>query len=155
MQRASIDAVDRAVDCVTVKRPLSAVLRVDTVALDHYELARGDSFAYGYHRHADQEEVFVVQRGTVTFETEDDDVAVGPGQAIRFAPGKFQRGTNRGDERVVALAIGAPRDGGGSTILRHCPDWGERTDTAIEWTDVGDTTVTICLECGAETDRFT
>jgi len=69
-----------------VKRPLSNELDADDVAVNYYELAPGDSFGFGYHRHADQEEVFHVQRGTVTFETEDGDVDVSAGEAIRFAP---------------------------------------------------------------------
>ncbi len=54
--------------------------------------------------------MFLVQSGTATFETEDGDVRVGAGEASRFAPGEWQRGHNEGDERVVALALGAPQE---------------------------------------------
>jgi len=52
--------------------------------------------------------VFYVLSGTATFETEAGEVTVDAGEAIRFVPGEFQQGSNRGDERVVALAPGAP-----------------------------------------------
>lgn len=155
MERVDVDAVDRVPDSATVKRPLTGALGATDLALNRYELAPGDSFAYGYHRHSSQEEVFVIERGTVTFETEAGDVEVAAGEAVRFAPGEFQQGVNRGDERVVALAIGAPQDSGEVTILRDCPDCEERTSTAIEGADGGDARISRCLECGAQTGRFT
>ncbi len=155
MERVDIDGVEREPDSATVKRPLSRALGAENFALNRYELAPGDSFAYGYHRHSSQEEVFVIERGTVTFETEDGDVSVAAGEAIRFAPGEFQQGVNRGDERVVALALGAPRDSGEVEIRRHCPGCGQRTSTTVESTDDGAAKITRCLECGAETGRFT
>ena len=155
MERVDVDAVDRVPDSATVKRPLSRALGATHLALNRYELAPGDSFAYGYHRHSSQEEVFVIERGTVTFETEAGDVEVGAGEAVRFAPGEFQQGVNRGDERVVALAVGAPQDSGEVEILRDCPNCGERTPTTIDSADGGEVKITRCLECGAETGRFT
>ena len=154
MERVRIDDVDRRIDTATVSRPLTSALGAENVALNYYELAPGDSFAYGYHKHEAQEEVFVIQAGEVTFETEDGDVAVGAGELIRFAPGEFQRGINTGDERVVARALGAPRESGESEIRRHCEDCGERTETTIERATDGDAKLTRCLECGAVTGRF-
>lgn len=154
MEWVRIDDVDRRIDTATVSRPLTSALGAENVALNYYELAPGDSFAYGYHNHEAQEEVFVIQAGEVTFETEDGDVAVGAGELIRFAPGEFQRGINTGDERVVALALGAPRESGESEIRRHCEDCGERTETTIERAPDGDAKLTRCLECGAVTGRF-
>jgi uncharacterized cupin superfamily protein len=142
-------------DSATVKRPLSRALGATNVSLNRYELVPGDSFAYGYHRHSSQEEVFVIERGTVTFDTDDGPVEVEAGEAVRFAPGEFQQGVNRGEARVVALAIGAPQDSGDVEIRRHCPECGERTPTTVESADGGDARRTRCLECGAETGRFT
>jgi uncharacterized cupin superfamily protein len=154
MDKQRIEEVDQRVDSSTVLRPLTAAINATDVALNYYELAPGDSFAYGYHAHAEQEELFVVQQGTVTFETETGEVEVEAGEVIRFAPGEFQQGTNRGDQRVVALAIGAPQETGGSEIRRECADCGERTPTTVERVDDGQSTITRCLECGAETGRF-
>jgi len=126
---------------------------MEAAALDYYELAPGESFAFGYHRHENQKEVFYVLSGTATFETETGDVSVSPGEAIRFAPGEFQQGFNRGNERVVALALGAPADAGTSEVRRDCPGCGERTEVRIERGEDG-TLHTRCVECETVTDRF-
>ena len=86
------------------------------VALNRYTLAPGESLADTLHGHGDQEEVFVVLDGTVTFEVRPlgrettDEVGVTAGEAVRFAPGDLQRGRNRGDRPATLLAIGAPAD---------------------------------------------
>lgn len=155
MKKVALDALDSRMGPADVKRPLSKALDTDDVALNYYELAPGDSFGFGYHRHAGQEEVFYVRDGTVTFETEDGDVDVSAGELVRFAPGEWQLGTNRGDDRVVALAIGAPADASATEMLRECDDCGGRTENRIEMTDDRDALVAICEQCAAETGRFT
>ncbi|MUV90807.1 cupin domain-containing protein [Halapricum sp. CBA1109] len=155
MERVSLDDIDSRMGPADVNRPVSRALGAEDVAINYYELAPGESFAFGYHAHENQEEIFYVQSGTVTFETESGDVAVAAGEAVRFAPGEFQRGVNEGETRVRALAVGAPQTTGETTIRRECPDCGERTTTAIELTDDRDALVTICQDCGAETGRFT
>jgi len=155
MEHVAVEDVDRVVQPAEVMRPLTDALGLEEFAMNYYELAPGDSFAYAYHRHEIQEEVFVVLEGTATFETEDGDVAVGAGEAVRFGPGEFQRGWNRGDGRVVALALGAPLEYGGGETLRDCPDCGEMTDQSIERAEDGDARVTYCEACGARTGRWT
>ncbi|WP_436345886.1 cupin domain-containing protein [Natronorubrum sp. FCH18a] len=101
------------------RRPLSEPLGAEHVAITRYVLEPGERFSGSVHAHFDQEEVFVVLEGEATFEASpnDDDrdgrpteITVGENEAIRFAPGEFQSGRNDGEERVVALALGAPRD---------------------------------------------
>jgi len=154
MERQRIDDVESRMGPATVRRLLSRALGTTDVAVNYYELEHGDSLGFGYHRHEDQEEVFYVQQGTVTFETAEGDVAVEAGEVIRFAPGEWQRGTNEGEERVVALALGAPKDGGETEMVRDCPDCGERTHQTVDWADDGEALVTLCDECGATTGRF-
>ncbi len=154
MDKIRIDDVDQRLDSATVQRPLTDAVNATNVALNYYELAPGDSFAYGYHMHEKQEEVFVIQEGSVTFETEAGDVRVDAGELIRFAPGEYQQGINTGDERVVALAVGAPREAGQSEILRRCTSCDERTPNTVERVDEGAAKITRCLECGSETARF-
>ena len=155
MERSSVDDPDRRMGPSADRRALSRALGTTDLALNYYELAPGDTFGFGYHRHPDQEEVFYVVEGTATFETEDGDVDVSAGEAVRFAPGEWQLGRNDGDERVVALAMGAPKDAGGTEMVRECPDCGGRTENTVEMTDDRDALVTRCLDCGAETGRFT
>lgn len=154
MEKIRIEDVESRTGPADVKRPLTAALAATDLALNYYELAPDDSFAFGYHAHSNQEEVFYVQSGTVTFETQDGEFEVGPGELVRFAPGEYQRGVNRGDERVVALALGAPKESGDLDVRRECPDCDERTSNRIERAEEGEGLVTICEECGAETGRF-
>lgn len=154
MEKVRIDDIETYMGPASEKRPLGKALGTTDVALNYYELEPGDSFAFGYHRHGDQEEVFYIQKGTVTFETEEGPIEVGAGEAIRFAPGEFQRGINEADERVVALALGAPRESSDLEMLRECPDCGEMTENTIEMAEDREALVTLCADCGTITGRF-
>lgn len=155
MERVAFDDVENRVQPAAVRRSLTDALGCTDLAVNYYELAPGDSFAFAYHSHGSQEEVFVVLEGTATFETEDGDVEVGPDEAVRFAPGEFQRGWNRGDERVRAIALGAPLEYGGGDTLVDCPECGERTTHDIVTVeDEGHARAVVCTECRTETQRW-
>jgi uncharacterized cupin superfamily protein len=154
MRKRSLDEMDDRMGPADTIRPLTDALGLADLALNHYELDPGDSFAYGFHAHAEQEEVFHVQSGTVTFETTEGNVEVGPGELIRFGPGEYQRGVNEGGERVRALAIGAPQESGETEILRQCPDCGGRTPHDVTLADDHEAVLAVCAECGAESGRF-
>jgi uncharacterized cupin superfamily protein len=154
MNKVCIDAVENRSGPAAVKRPLTEASGATDVALNYYELAPGDSFAYGYHSHESQEELFIVQEGRVTFDTEAGDVVVEAGELIRFAPGEYQQGHNRSDERAVALALGAPQDAGETDIRRECPTCEEQTSQTINIEEESAARVTQCVECGSETGRF-
>ncbi|WP_435360993.1 cupin domain-containing protein [Haloarchaeobius sp. DFWS5] len=131
---------------------LSDALGTTNLALNYHERAPGESIGYCYHRHHEQEEVFYVLTGTATFDTEDGEVSVETGELIRFAPGEWQRGWNRGDDRLGVLALGAPREQGPTDLRRECPACGERTPAIAEQTVGG--VVFSCDNCGAETGRY-
>lgn len=154
MEKVDIESLDSWMGPADVKRPVGRALGMEDAAMNYYELEPGESFAFGYHRHADQEEVFYILDGEATFETEAGDVTVAAGDVIRFEPGEWQQGWNRGDDRVRALAIGAPEESGETTILRECEHCGERTEQRIEATEEGDELVTLCEECDGITGRF-
>ena len=154
MEKVDIADVDSRMGPSAVRKRLTESLGTTDVSLNYYELEPGDSFAFGYHAHGDQEEVFYVQSGAVTFETEDGEFDVGAGELVRFAPGEYQQGTNEGDERVVALGLGAPRESGDLDMRRDCENCGERTPNRIEMADSGEAVVTRCERCDAETGRF-
>lgn len=152
MERVGVDEVPPDSGPAPRRRDLTAALDTSEVALNRYRLAPGEGFPGGLHAHADQEELFVVLSGVVTFETylPDEDrageVTVEAGEAIRFAPGEFQSGRNTGDDELVALALGAPRDGTDVRVPLPCPDCGHgplRLETD------GDVTFE-CPDCGAE-----
>jgi quercetin dioxygenase-like cupin family protein len=154
MEKVTIEDVESRAGPADVRRPLTSPLGATDLAVNYFELAPGDSFAFGYHAHSEQEEVFYVQSGTVTFETEEGPVEVSSGELVRFAPGEYQRGVNQNEERAVALALGAPQEGGDLDLRRECPDCNQRTSNAIRRAEDGPGLVTICEDCGAETGRF-
>ena len=154
MEKVTVDDVDSWQGPASVKRPVGRALGLTDAALNYYELTPGESFAFGYHRHEGQEELFYVIAGTATFETEAGAIRVGRGELIRFEPGEWQQGHNDGDERVRALAFGAPAESGETTILRAYPDCEDRTEQAIGRSDDETALVTTCVDCSVETARF-
>jgi mannose-6-phosphate isomerase-like protein (cupin superfamily) len=138
------------------RRGLSEPLGTSDVAVNYYALDPGEAFSGGLHAHLDQEEVFYVMDGTATFEVkaeataESETVEVSAGEVVRFAPGEFQQGRNEGNERVVALALGAPKDSTEGRIPQPCGACGDSDVLAL---NVGnDGMVLACPECGAQFD---
>jgi uncharacterized cupin superfamily protein len=154
MERVAVDDLENSIQPAAVMRHFTKPLGLTDMALNYYELEPGDSFAYAYHNHEVQEEIFFVVSGTATFDTEDGPVEVGPKAAIRFDRGEFQRGWNRGEERVVALAMGAPLEYGEQVKLRYCESCAEETDNDLSRDDDEDAVVAVCTECGTETGRW-
>jgi mannose-6-phosphate isomerase-like protein (cupin superfamily) len=155
MQHVDIDDVEPGTMGDADRRGLSEALGTSGLAVNYYALDPGEVFSGGLHTHLDQEEVFFVVEGTATFEhreeatAEGDTVAVGPGEAVRFAPGEFQQGRNEGDDRVVALALGAPRETSEGRVAQPCPEC-DSDVLAVRTSDDGMTLE--CPDCGATLD---
>jgi uncharacterized cupin superfamily protein len=62
------------------------------------------------HRHAEQEEVYLVLEGTLTLAIEGEEHMLGPGELARVAPSVRRQVLNRGPERVVLLALGGAHE---------------------------------------------
>lgn len=155
MERVTVDDVEPgSYGTDGDRRSLSEPLYTSDVAINHYTLEPGDRLA-GLHAHVDQEEVFIVVEGEVTFETfapengVGDEVTVASGEAIRFAPGEFQSGKNDSDGEAVILALGAPRGTEDWRVPVACPHCGHE-DTRPTVADDGETPVLVCPECGGE-----
>ncbi|MFC7071320.1 cupin domain-containing protein [Halobaculum lipolyticum] len=150
MEHVDIDDVDEGGfgNGVTM-RPLADPLGAEDLAINHYRLEPGEGFSGGLHTHLDQEELFVVLSGTATFETMDDEVEVGAGEAIRFAPGEYQTGRNEGEEPVEALALGAPANSTEVRVPAECRECGHDALAAIP---AEDGMAFECPECGAAAD---
>jgi uncharacterized cupin superfamily protein len=58
------------------------------------------------HRHARQEEVYLVLEGELTLGIEGEEEALGEGELVRVAPGIRRQLVNRGPARLVLLALG-------------------------------------------------
>lgn len=156
MEKVRIDELERYMGAAAEWRPVDNDLGAENLSLSYYELDQGDEFLFGgTYRYEKREEVFYVQQGSVTFETEDGDVEVASGEVARFAPNEWKGGTNTGTDRAVMLHMGAPQERGERTYLRECPDCGERTAQDFELTEARDFFISYCGECGNEIVRFT
>lgn len=154
MERVDIDDVEPAfMDGSGLdRRGLSGPLGTDDLAINYYAIEPGESLSGGMHAHFDQEEVFYVVDGEVTFETPDDEFAVGADEAVRFAPGEFQTSENESDETAVVIALGAPKGSEDVRVPLECRECGD-SDTLqfLMDKDGGDHRLR-CPECGNEFD---
>ncbi|ELY46159.1 cupin domain-containing protein [Natronorubrum tibetense] len=152
MEKTAIDDVDietNPMEVHSIRRPISQALGFSDFAMNYFELESGESFSGGYHTHHDQEEVFYVQSGTATFDTEEGEVTVEEDEVIRFAPGEFQQGYNDGDDPVVGFAFGAPgaqHDWDQIESMIFCQDCEEEVGHGLELTDEGAFRMT-CTAC--------
>ena len=80
----------------------------ETLGLSHIKLAPGFRIPFG-HKHEDQEEVYVVVRGSARVNVEDEIVEVGEWDAIRFEKDTM-RAVEAGPDGVEYLAFGAGDD---------------------------------------------
>lgn len=152
METVNVDDLDNVARSATVTKHPTDPLVLSNIALNYYELKSGDSFSGGLHTHMNQEEVFCVLDGTATFEMLDEEITVESGEVIRFPPGEYQEGRNEGDERVRALAIGAPRESGETRTPLPCRTCGE-SDYHIS--HVHEDGITLkCPECSHEIDVY-
>lgn len=151
MEQVSVDEVESHGPAGSLG--LSDPLGTSDLAINHYSLEPGEEFSGGLHTHLDQEEAFYVISGTATFEYADEPlgetetVDVGPDEAVRFAPGEYQTGTNEGDEAVEALALGAPKGSEDVRVPGPCPECGNES---LQLTFEGGEMGTVCPECGTE-----
>lgn len=147
MRKVAIDDIEPAdVGSDAEKQSLGDVLGTTDVAINRYHLEPGDRLA-GLHAHADQEEIFAVLDGTVTFETLDGEVDVTAGETIRFPPAEYQSGKNDSGGDAVVLALGAPRDTDELLIPVPCPECGNDEQRLVM---TGDGSALVCTACGVE-----
>ena len=128
------------------RRGLTDELNATDLAINYYRLEPEQSLSGGMHAHMDQEEVFYVVDGTVTFQTPEGSHEIGPDEAIRFAPGEYQTSENASDDDAVVLALGAPK---GSTDVRvpmACRECGD--SESLQFVMTGDGQHLECPECG-------
>lgn len=157
MERLAVaDRPARETEGGALRRSLAEPLGTEYCSPNRYRVPPGERLSLSRHAHTAQEEVFVVLRGTATFETRDGEVTVGERAAVRFAPGEFQCGRNDGDADLVVLAVGAPRDAGETLVSWtpalgdvSCPDC-DHDAMRVETTD--GVAVLVCPACGTEWD---
>lgn len=81
-------------------------LELRNSGVSYFKLASGFRVPFG-HRHGEQEEVYLVIRGSVRMKLEDEVVELGELDAIRV-PGSTTRGMEGGPDGAEIVAFGAP-----------------------------------------------
>jgi len=90
----------------------------ETLGLSHMQLAPSFRIPFG-HKHASQEEVYVVVNGSARIKVEDEIVELREWDAIRIAKDTM-RAVEAGSDGVEYLAFGAGTDPRESEVV---PDW--------------------------------
>lgn len=145
---AAEDVEARRSDGGATRHPLTDALAATELAVNVYRVEPGKRLS-GLHAHVDQEELFLVVAGTLTFETLDGTVEVGTEEVARFGPGEFQSARNAAGRAVEVYALGAPRDGDGLRVPLQCQACGYGT-LRPEHDEDGPRLV--CPECEADED---
>ena len=81
-------------------------LELENSGLSYYKVAPGFRVPFG-HRHAEQEEVYIVVAGSARIKLDDEVVELGTWDAVRVAP-EITRGMQGGPDGAEILAFGAP-----------------------------------------------
>ena len=90
-------------------RAATKALELEASALSYQRVPPGYRFPYG-HTHVQQEEVYVVVRGSGRMKLDDEIVALEAWDAVRVPPGTW-RGYEAGPTGLELLVIGAPNLG--------------------------------------------
>ncbi len=85
--------------------PLRRRLGVTSFGINQIVLRPGERGRI--HRHARQEEVYLVLEGRLALIVEGEESELAAGELIRVAPGVRRQLVNRGPDRLVLLALGA------------------------------------------------
>ena len=111
-------------------RPLTHALRSEQVAITLIRIPPHSDFEQGTgHFHAEQEELYLVARGTLTMRFGDDIVRVPAGSVARVAPACPRSHRNEGDEPVDLWAISQTIDHGDATKI---DDFWEASPDAVQ-----------------------
>jgi mannose-6-phosphate isomerase-like protein (cupin superfamily) len=87
-------------------RSLTRALDAEQLALTLIRVPAHSDFEQGTgHYHQELEELYIVTRGTLTMRFGDEIHKVGPGTAVRVAPGTPRSHRNEGDEPVDMWAV--------------------------------------------------
>jgi hypothetical protein len=87
-------------------------LECERVGLSYQRIAPNQRVPFG-HRHAEQEEVYVLVAGSGRMKLDDDLVELRQWDAVRMAP-ETMRAFESGPEGADILAFGGPREGAGA-----------------------------------------
>jgi uncharacterized cupin superfamily protein len=159
MEHVRVAAADEFLSSADTMKPVGRLLGTTDLAVNYYEVDPDAHLAPFYHAHHDQEEVFYVLAGELTFAVGDrsgpiDEVVVAADETVRFAPGEFQRGRNDGTETVRVVALGGPKESTDVTRLRDCPDCGSLVAHDLRLSSDEDALLCVCRSCDGLTAQI-
>ena len=97
-------------------RPLTRAVGCEQLALTLIRVPPHSDFEQGTgHYHEEQEELYIVTRGTLTMRFGDEVREVGAGSVVRVAPQTVRSHRNLGDEPVELWAISRANESDGGT----------------------------------------
>ncbi len=102
--------------------PLRRQLGVSSFGMNQIVLAPGQRGRI--HRHANQEEVYLVLEGTLTLLIEGERTELGAGELIRVGPRVRRQLVNRGPGRLLLIALGGANEHQGRDGEAF-PDWSD------------------------------
>ena len=112
-------------------RPLGEALGCEQLAITLIRVPPHSDFEQGTgHYHREQEELYVVARGTLTMRFGDEVRKVGAGSVVRVAPRTPRSHRNEGDEPVELWAVSRRHDGNDAVKLDDF--WEASPDAAQE-----------------------
>jgi uncharacterized cupin superfamily protein len=85
----------------------------------YFKVAPGFRMPFG-HRHSEQEELYVVISGSVTLRLDEDEIELGPLDAVRI-PVSTKRALQGGPDGAEVLAFGAPNTD--NKDIEMLPEW--------------------------------
>jgi mannose-6-phosphate isomerase-like protein (cupin superfamily) len=116
MSGYSIVSADEVEDVPGEFRALTEALEAEQVAVTLIRVPPHSDFEQGTgHRHEQQEEIYIVTRGTLTMRFGDEVREVAAGTAIRVAPSTVRSHRNLGEEPVELWAVSRKIDDSDST----------------------------------------
>lgn len=114
-------------------RKLTDALGADQVAVTLIRVPPHSDFEQGNgHFHAEQEELYIVSRGTLTMRFDDEIEKVEAGSVARVAPGTTRSHRNEGDEPVEIWAVSRQIEREDSTKVE---DFWEASPSAAQQSD--------------------
>ncbi len=153
-RKVALSEVSNTPNPTRVKKELDEALGIGSFGCNYYEADPGEQVPWGYHRHPEHEELFLVLAGELEVETPDATYRVGANEAFFVPADAPNKARAVGTHPTRFLAVGAPKSTDDAVIEEECPTCGEVTDREYETTSDGDEYVLFCAGCGAEVMRF-
>ncbi|MEF8976226.1 MAG: cupin domain-containing protein [Halapricum sp.] len=150
-----LDEIQNAVSPASQKLEVDEAVDATEFGMNIYRADPGEQIPWGYHRHPDHEELFIVLEGELKFETPDGPYTVSADEVFFVPRNHSHRARAVGDTPARVIAIGAPKEHDDAIIEEECPTCGEVTRRERDVIEEGGETVYVlkCADCGTETMR--